>query len=95
MKLVIVGAKETSSPIAIFGIVSLVLCCIIWLSNSLAAILIGVRREMYVVVGLDGIELVTWWWDILEIDRSDDVRALLDAELTEGSGTWCGWDMLT
>ena len=66
MNVVIVGAKETSSPIAIFGIVSLVLCCMIWLSNSLAVILIGVRREMYVVVGLDGIELVTWWWDILD-----------------------------
>ena len=91
----IVGAKETSSPIAIFGIVSLVLCCIIWLSSSLAVILIGVRREMYVVVGMDGIALVASWWDVLEMDLSDDVRARLDARLIEGSGTWCGWDVLT
>ena len=86
MKLVIVGAKETSSPIAIFGIMSLVLCCMIWLRRSLAVIRIGVRSEMYVAVGVDEVGFVASWWEAVEMDRSDDVRARLDAKLTEGSG---------
>ena len=83
VKFVIVGAKETSSPMAIFGMMSLVLCCIIWLSRLFAVVLIGVRSEMYVFIGVDGIAFVVSWWEAVEMDRSDEVRARLDVMLID------------
>ena len=81
-----------SSPIAIFGMMSLVLKLSICCRISSDVIRMGVRREMNCCVGWGC--CVAAWWEAVEIDLSEDVRARLDV-LMLFMDIWLGCWLLT